>query len=110
MKMDSEEEKSKKVLDSLLEPFGLNVEMDEFKGRKFISMKMEGKMRPVKYYVGEYKIFLDEILHEIMQFVFYEDKGTSFVENPYFGCESLEEAFIKRDLMGWKGEDGKPGI
>lgn len=42
---------------------------------------------------------LEEVFDNIVQATDIELKNGSYVKNPYFNCNSLEEMFIKKDLL-----------
>ena len=47
---------------------------------------------------------LEDLVEKIMKCehfaVFYADQGWQLIDNLYFGCKSLEEAMIRKDLAG----------
>ena len=45
------------------------------------------------------EILIYMLMKKILSFTFNDSKN-SLVRNPYFGCNSLEEALVKSDLIG----------
>ena len=89
---------SKKNLEHLLQPLGLSIEenglmwfvladadRDYFSGKMFVSLNDLA-----------YELFCRSQMINMYRIECLEHRC---VKNPYFGCRSLEEAMIKRDLM-----------
>ena len=87
---------SKKNLEHLLQPLGLSIEGNGFMrlenvDHKYISVKMFVSLNDLVY----------ELFCKSQMIAMYRIEGLTrrYVKNPYFGCQSLEEALIRRDLM-----------
>ena len=92
-----------KVVNALLSPIGLRCTWNLFECAVF----QENQLAIVT--MDDYctfgatfscpEILLHMLMTKILNFLF-TDSSRAFVKNPYFGCNSLEEALVKSDLIG----------
>lgn len=65
---------------------------------KQICMRSNVPLVVAVFTFATYKKALNSLLKEITSFYLANDDDIKF-DNPYFGCNSLEEALIKKDLI-----------
>ena len=104
-------EKSVEFLDFLLEPLGITmlcsehldflmfIGINETKGDEIWTCKMDGCQLGGNISVSVDEAF-DNLFNGIDKFVNCNNKHP--IRNPYIGCQSLEEALIRRDLLRTK--------
>ena len=108
----NEEEKTKKVLEELLEPFGIEVEVWGNASNHYfpIFLEKDGKQIGIRRENDSFQQWswrsmedLKDILFNGSSFVkdygFHRAHPDFYVQNPFFKCRSLEEALIKKDLL-----------